>query len=216
MLFKLTLMTVSHRHFFRDNLASLDRSRCKSTYIKITLVLLFWSFITHNGANTRWKVSNDAVYVVLIPEHSRTEGKSSTRRFNEVSPACSFRTYVHRYAEISRPGRFWELYTTVLVGWATGKKMRRGGSPRELKKWETRTGTRCSLCKKRDKKGEEEKSQRNRARGPVRVDVNSDINAPRQRDTREKSRLGWHIICHTSLENPTWITARRDDLGYTR
>lgn len=44
-------------------------------------------------------------------------------------------------------------------------------------------------------------SQRNsRAESCPHVDVNSDINAARQRDTREKSRLGWDIICHTSLE----------------
>lgn len=44
-------------------------------------------------------------------------------------------------------------------------------------------------------------SRRNsRAESCPHVDVNSDINAARQRDTREKSRLGWHIIRHTSLK----------------
>lgn len=59
----------------------------------------------------------------------------------------------------------------------------------------------CSGGAKEKKRREGEESQENsRAESCPRVDVTSDINVARQRDTREKSRLGWHIIRHASLE----------------
>lgn len=60
-------------------------------------------------------------------------------------------------------------------------------------------GVTRSQRKKREK-GREESRRNSRAESCPRVDVNSDINAARQQETREKSRPGWHIIRHTSLE----------------